>query len=172
MKRSARCLMLSLVTFFLIASVSAFGQDWDRDHDRGRFPRDGVCFYRGPHFTGDYFCARPGDSMDRLGEGFNDHIRSVQVFGRAAVIVFNDSDYRGASTRFGRDMDDLRFWGLVDHPRKNWADRISSVEVVYAGDRDDRDDGGYYRRGHDRDREHYRDDDNLLYFHLNLGGHD
>ena len=177
MNKTSRYWVVVLLAFLVFASLSAFGQEWrrGREWDQGRFPRDGVCFFRAPHFRGDYFCARPGDSFDRLEHGFNGHIRSIRVFGRAAVIVYAGRDYRGDRAWFDRDMDDLRDWPLPGEWRGDWGNRVYSFEVVSPRDRErfERDRDDYYHRDRDDYDRHRRDDDgNLLYFHLNLGGHD
>ena len=116
---SGRVWTLSLLAVAVVAlTVSpAFAQRWGRE----RFPDSGACFFRDVEFRGDYFCIRAGDDVGRMPEGMNDAISSVRVFGRAAVVVFRDVRFNGGSTRFDRDVRDLRDAG--------WNDRISSVQV-------------------------------------------
>ena len=134
-------------------------------------PNSGACFYVDYNFRGQSFCMNAGQEAEKLPPGFGDRIRSIRVFGRAQVIYFNDSLFRGASGSTNRDISDLRRYPLPDAPSKNWNVRISSVRVNgggfggdYSGDRDDRDrdrdrDGWYGDRDRDRDRDHDRDRD-------------
>ncbi len=126
-------------------------------------PRDGACFYVDFNFRGDSFCMSSGQDAPTVPSNFNDRIRSIRVFGRARVQFFNDSNFRGASGSTSRDVSDLRRLPLPDVPSKNWAVRISSLQVAGGGfggyGRDDRD--GWYGRDRDRDddRDRDRDDD-------------
>jgi hypothetical protein len=133
-------------------------------------PNSGACFYVDYNFRGQSFCMNAGQEAEKLPPGFGDRIRSIRVFGRAQVIYFNDSLFRGASGSTTRDINDLRQYPLPDVSGKNWNVRISSVRVNgggfgggYPGDRDgddrDRDRHGWYGdRDRDRDRDHDRDD--------------
>jgi len=147
---------LVLVTVALPASAQSWG--------RSEYPRDGACFYRDYNFRGDYFCVRAGERMASLPPGFGDRIRSIRVFGDAAVRVFNDDGFRGVHTLFrgdeARNLHDIR---VPDNPSKNWSDRISSI-AVFRHDRDEWHDYDWrdaHRRDLDwdeeRDREWHRD---------------
>jgi hypothetical protein len=129
-------------------------------------PRDGACFFADYNFRGESFCLSAGQNAASIPSGLNDRIRSIQVFGRAQVQFFNDSNFRGASGSTSRDINDLRRLQLPEHRDKTWNVRISSVQISgsgygggYRGDRDDRD-GWYGGRDHDRDHDpdHDRDD--------------
>jgi hypothetical protein len=122
-------LTLALLTMALPATAQSWG--------RGDRPRDGACFYRDYNFRGDYFCVKSGERLGSLPPGFNDRIRSIRVFGDAAVRVFNDENFRGVHTFFrgdaARNLHEIR---VPDNPSKNWADRISSI-AVFRSDRDE-----------------------------------
>ena len=72
-----------------------------------------------------------GESIERLAEGFDNRIYSVQVFGRAEVIAFNYFGYTGVFTRIEGSFPDLRALPVSDNPEKNWARRISSIQVNF-----------------------------------------
>jgi hypothetical protein len=128
---------------------------------RGRMPRAGACFYRGPGFQGDYFCLAPGESYDSLPVGFNDAISSIRIIGGADVVAFNDPAFGGIRIHARTDIPDLGRWRTQDNPYKNWNNRISSIQVLGQGwgqgrwdpERDrDRD----WDRDRDRDDRHER----------------
>lgn len=100
-----------------LTSVPLEAQRWGRP----RPPRAGACFYQNANFGGDYFCVQVDDAYDLMPEGLNDRISSIRVFGDASVVVYRDPEFRGRSTRFTDDIDNLQF--------ENWNDAISSLEV-------------------------------------------
>ena len=67
---------------------------WDRSWNSRPDPRDGACFYSSAGFRGNRFCVRAGDQIPHLPSGYGDNISSIQIFGRAGVRFFNDSNYR------------------------------------------------------------------------------
>jgi hypothetical protein len=155
---------VAVLALCFVATSTAWAQ-WSKTP-----PRDGACFYVDFNFRGDYFCMNAGQNAPSVPSGFNDRIRSVRVFGRTRVQFFNDSNFRGINGSTSRDINDLRKWPLPDNPSKNWAVRISSVQLdggrgLGGGDRDDRDGGGRWYgdrdrdHGDDRDRDHDRDGD-------------
>lgn len=107
----------------LAVASTASAQRWGR----GREPRDGACFYENRNFGGDYFCVDAGADLPSIPDGMSDRISSLRVFGRAEVIIFRDYRFRGRSTRFDRNVRDLRDDG--------WNDVISSLEVRGRGGR-------------------------------------
>ncbi|MGA2989279.1 MAG: peptidase inhibitor family I36 protein [Candidatus Korobacteraceae bacterium] len=99
-------------------------------------PRAGACFYREPSFSGYFFCMRAGEQEPALPSGFNDKISSIRVFGGAGARVFNGANFAAPTAVFFSDVVDLRAVSLVEDPRRNWNDRISSIAVFFR--RDDR----------------------------------
>jgi hypothetical protein len=97
-------------------------------------PRDGVCFYREENFRGRNFCVEVGQAVDHLEQGFDNGIYSVQVFGRAEAIVFDYTGFGGVSTRIEGSIPTLRALPVPDNPSKNWAGRISAVQVNFRRD--------------------------------------
>lgn len=95
---------------------------------RGPQPNRGACFYRDRDFRGDYFCMRAGEEYSSL-PSMRDDISSVRVFGGARVQVFEDSDFRGSTARFGNDLSDLRSRQVRDDREHTWNNRISSIQV-------------------------------------------
>lgn len=105
------------IALAMAAAVPVEAQRWGRP----RPPRAGACFYQNANFGGDYFCVQVDDAYDVMPEGLNDRISSIRVFGDASVVVYRDPNFRGRSTRFSDDIDNLQF--------ENWNDAISSLEV-------------------------------------------
>jgi len=105
----------------LVAASDTSAQVWGRP----TVPQSGVCFYSDAGFRGDYFCARVGAVMNTVPYGTNDKISSIQVFGRAEVVVFRDINFRGASRVFDSSIADLR--------RAGFNDRVSSYRVGVTG---------------------------------------
>lgn len=129
MKRSFKVLAVSTFVVCLFAA-NAFAQ-WGRPNrgNQGGQPRDGACFYRESNFSGTSFCMNAGESMANLPSGFNDHVSSIRIFGRASVSVFENSNFSGPNERFARDMNDLSQIRKRDDPSRTWNDRISSIRV-------------------------------------------
>jgi hypothetical protein len=113
-----------------------WGNDWDGRWGRPRVPSSGACFYQNRDFGGDYFCAPAGASAPQVPRGTNDKISSIRLYGDAEVTVFQDSHFEGRSSRFERNMGDLR--------RAGWNDLISSFRIH--GRRGDRERGRSYDR--------------------------
>lgn len=124
--------MIGLLSLAGISSASAqlsgqlSGPSGAMRWGREPVPAAGVCFYDDVEHRGEYFCAKPGESFDRIPGGMSDRISSIRIFGRVEVIVFRDVRFRGPSARFSNDVRNLR--------REGWNDRVSSLRVV----RDDR----------------------------------
>src|SRR5262249_13906235 len=126
-----------LMTAVLVSATLAVGASGEgaQQWGYGPQPRSGVCFFKDTNFRGDYFCARPGESVRDMPDGMNDKITSIKIFGGAEVIVYQDSKFEGRSARYNRDIKDLK--------REGWNDLISSFRVrggSYSG-------GGGYRPG-------------------------
>lgn len=132
-------IVLALGALSLSVAVDASAQPrWGRE----RQPRIGACFYEDINFRGRYFCVQPGEDLRSMPAGLGDRISSIRLLSVSEVTVFRDSDMRGRSARFTRDVRDLR--------RGGWNDQISSIALPGRGDdRDRRDDRGRYG---DRDR--------------------
>lgn len=97
------------------------GQYGNNDRDN-RPSRDRVCVYEQANYGGRSQCWDVDEDVENLsGQGWNDRIRSVRVFGRARVELYRDSNYRGGRLRLDRDAPDL---GPM-----NWSDQISSFLV-------------------------------------------
>ncbi len=118
----------------LIAPASA-AQRWGN----GPPPDAGACFYQQPNYQGRYFCARTGDDMPTIPNGFNDRIRSIRVFGGGHVVLYSNNGFGGSERWIDYNVPDLR--------REGWDDRISSARLSW-GSRDSNRD----RRPEDRPR--------------------
>ena len=109
--------VVAMVLALLAAAAPADAQRWGRP----RTPRSGACFYQNANYGGDYFCVEGGDEYDVMPEGLNDRISSIRLFGDADVTVYRDPNFRGRSTRFNDDVDNLQ--------REGWNDTVSSLRV-------------------------------------------
>ena len=125
-----------IITCGVIAATApaALAQRWGHERE----PRAGACFYRDADFRGEYFCVESGRSVSEMPRGMNDQISSIRIYGPAEVFVYRDHRFSGRSSRFDRDIRNLR--------RENWNDLISSIEVRPLRG---------YGRERDRDRDRY-----------------
>lgn len=153
MKR--RGLFVLLLAVVVGATGLAFAQ-WGSSNQNA--PRDGACFYK-DSYGSESFCLSAGQSADRMPPGFNDQITSIRIFGRARVVVFENSNFGGPNETFDRSQSDLRNVRKRDDPSRVWSDRISSIRVEYADSRAD-DRWGRDDRGRDDDRWGRGRDDN------------
>jgi hypothetical protein len=113
---SAKSLLIaSSVVIALPSTLTA--QRWGS----GPVPRDGACFYQDARFRGEYFCIGAGDNLRAVPRDMNDRISSIRIFGRVEVTVFRDVRFEGDSTRFDRDVRNLR--------EEGWNDVVSSIRV-------------------------------------------
>ena len=126
----------SVVLALLFATVTASAQDpweyrdrprWDRSWNDRTSPRAGACFFTDSGYRGNRFCVRAGDRLPSLPGDFGDNISSVQVFGRARVMVYNDRDFRGGNTELRGSVDDLR--KIPFRGGHTWTNRISSIVI-------------------------------------------
>jgi len=100
---------------------------WDRSWNNRPDPRDGACFYSSAGFRGNRFCVRAGDQIPHLPSGYGDNISSIQIFGRASVQLFNDSNYRNGGVVLRNSVADLRNVPFRDG--HTWNNRVSSIIV-------------------------------------------
>lgn len=80
----------------------------------------GACFFSERNFRGSSFCVSVGDSYERMPRGWNDVVRSVQVFGRARVDLCSDNGFYGNCVTVRSDQS--RLPSGIDR-------RVSSVDV-------------------------------------------
>ncbi|KFC66954.1 SH3 type 3 domain protein [Devosia sp. LC5] len=80
----------------------------------------GACFYSERNMRGRSFCLDQGETMDSLPRGWNDAIRSVEVFGGARVDLCSDQFQYGACVTLRSDTPRLR--GQIDS-------QASSIDV-------------------------------------------
>jgi hypothetical protein len=117
--------MFNRTTFALLASGTllaapvAAAQRWGYE----QVPDAGACFYQEPNYRGPYFCARAGEDMPIIPNGFNDRIRSIRVFGGGQVIVYSAGRFGGSERWIDYSVPDLRYEG--------WDDRISSARLSW-----------------------------------------
>jgi hypothetical protein len=120
-----RFILWTAAVFLLVGvmpSLSAAGQGRDRDGDR-------VCFYQDIHFNGWEQCYYPGDEVIDLRDRKN-AISSIRVFGRARVIIYDESQFRGPSLEINSDVADLDLRNMSGS--RSWNDRIDSIRIAAA----------------------------------------
>ena len=108
-------------------------------------PRDGICVYDRPNYEGRSECWNQGRNMSDLAKqgNWSGQISSIRLFGRAVVVVYQDTGYRGESLTVDRDIPDLAAIDRRDRGNGNgngrdrenersfgnWDRQISSVKV-------------------------------------------
>lgn len=134
--RVNQVIRISLVFGLLCAAVVASAQEpwiyrdnprWERSWNDRPFPQVGACFFTDAGFRGNRFCVRRGDRLPALPGDFGDNISSIQLFGNARVVIFNDRGFQGGKQEIRRGVADLR-----NEPFRGghtWNNRISSVIV-------------------------------------------
>jgi len=91
--------------------------------DRGG---DRVCLYKDIYYQGQEQCYSPGDNIATL-QSFSGRTSSIRIYGRAVVMVWDETNFRGHTTMFTESMPDL---GQVRLESKSWSDRITSLRVA------------------------------------------
>lgn len=84
------------------------------------YQQAGACFFSERNFRGSSFCVSVGDSYSRMPRGWNDVVRSVQVYGRARVDLCSDNGFYGNCVTVRSDQS--RLPSGIDR-------RVSSVDV-------------------------------------------
>jgi hypothetical protein len=87
---------------------------------------DRVCLYQDIHYEGWAECYRPGDQVATM-RNHNDNVSSIRIYGRATIIVYDSTNFRGQAAEFASDVPDLGLRSLVGS--RSWSDKIESFEV-------------------------------------------
>jgi hypothetical protein len=87
---------------------------------------DRVCLYQDIHYEGWAECYRPGDQVPTLRD-HNNNVSSIRIYGRATIIIYDETNFRGQSAEFVSDVPDLGLRSLVGS--RSWSDKIESFEV-------------------------------------------
>jgi len=114
---------LALALLFGIALAPQSNAALQFGRDRGG---DRACFYKDIYYQGQEQCYSPGDNIATL-QSFNGRTSSIRIYGRAVVMVWDDTNFRGHTTVFSESAPDL---GQVRLESKSWSDRISSIRVA------------------------------------------
>ena len=93
---------------------------------------DRVCLYQDVHYEGWAECYRPGDQVPTMRD-HNNNVSSIRIFGRATIIVYDNTNFRGQSAEFASDVPDLGLRSFVGS--RSWSDKIESFEVGSLNDR-------------------------------------
>jgi hypothetical protein len=89
--------------------------NWERRNE----PRNGACFYTDSNYRGRSFCLDGNERQSYVGDGFNDKISSIRVFGRTRVTVYEHENFHGARRVYSNDVSGLG----------KFNDKISSIEI-------------------------------------------
>jgi hypothetical protein len=92
----------------------------------GRGGGDRVCLYKDIYYQGQEQCYSPGDNIATL-QSFSGRTSSIRISGRAVVMVWDETNFRGHTTMFTESAPDL---GQVRLESKSWSDRITSIRVA------------------------------------------
>ena len=147
-----RTMFALLASGTLLAAPVAGAQRWGY----GQVPDAVACFYQEPNYRGRYFCARAGEDMPFIPNGFNDRIRSIRVFGGGQVIVYSGDRFGGSERWIDYNVPDLWYEGWDDRissARLSWGSYASRYDRTYEGP--PRGPSGYYE-GQRRDDSRYR----------------
>jgi len=88
----------------------------------------GVCVYERPKFEGRYQCwGSSTDISDLSLANWKEKISSIRVFGRARVVGYTGTDFRGDQIVIDHDVPDLS--DLPMRTSGNWNHEIESLEV-------------------------------------------
>src|SRR4051812_15054535 len=60
---------------------------------------DRVCLYQDTHYEGWAECYRPGDQVPTMRD-HNNNVSSIRIYGRAAIVVYDGTNFRGQSAEF------------------------------------------------------------------------
>jgi hypothetical protein len=93
----------------------------------GRDNRDRVCFYQDIHFRGWEQCYHAGDEVSDLG-GQKNAISSIRIYGRARLVVYDETEFRGNTVEFNSDVPDLGLRNMSGS--RSWSDRIESFRIA------------------------------------------
>jgi len=91
-----------------------------------------VCLYQDIHYEGWAECYRPGDQVSSMRD-HNNKVSSIRIYGRATVVVYDSTDFRGQSVEFTSDVPDLALRSFTGS--RSWNDKIESFEIAYVNDR-------------------------------------
>ena len=93
----------------------------------GRDNRDRVCFYQDIHFRGWEQCYQAGDEVTDLRQ-LRNAISSIRISGRARLVVYDETEFRGNSVEFNSDVPDLGLRNMSGS--RSWSDRIESFRIA------------------------------------------
>ena len=109
---------------------------WPGGTGRGEMRGPRVELYADANYRGSRLVLAPGDRVTNLADvGFedgneaNDRISSIRVFDGAALVVYYDADFRGASLTVNESIPNLAFRN-EGVGRRSWNDVISSIAVT------------------------------------------
>jgi hypothetical protein len=114
----------------LLGVVGASGAEAQIGRNDRRDAADRVCVYQNANFQGWEECYVAGEAVENLYTHGNS-ISSIRIYGRAAVSIYENRDFKGSTAQVTSDIRDLSqfnaggaFGGLG-----NWNDRIESIRV-------------------------------------------
>jgi hypothetical protein len=119
MKRLS-ALAIALLFGIALAPQSDAAPQFGRDRGGDR-----VCFYKDIYYQGQEQCYSAGDNIATL-QSFSGRASSIRIYGRAVVMVWDETNFRGHTAMFTESVPDL---GQVRLESKSWSDRISSLRV-------------------------------------------
>jgi hypothetical protein len=113
-----------LVSFGLVPQVSGAPQVGGRERQENN--RDRVCVYQDIQYRGWEQCYNAGDEIGNF-ERRNNAISSIRIFGRARVMVYENTEFRGRSAEFDTSVPDLGLRNMAGS--RSWSDHIQSMRI-------------------------------------------
>jgi len=114
-------LSVSLGSSALLTGAPQFGIGQQRGQNRDR-----VCVYQDIQYNGWEQCYNMGDEIATF-QRRNNAISSIRVYGRARVVIFEETEFRGRSAEFTQDVPDLGLRSMAGS--RSWSDHIQSMRV-------------------------------------------
>jgi hypothetical protein len=133
-------LLFSVALVPQLAAAPQFGTSRERVNQG----RDRVCLYKDAHYQGWEQCYAAGDEVNSLGDR-KAAASSLRIFGRARLLAYDDTSFKGRMAEFTSDVPDLALRAASGG--HTWNDRISSIRVA-----SDYYDAPVSNGGRDRDR--------------------
>jgi len=115
-KHSTLILGLILILGLAIPGAAQFSRSNNADR---------VCVYRDNNYNGREQCYYPGDEISDIRGA---EISSIRIDGRAAVVVYEDRDFRGSTMEFRSNTPDLAQVSMSGS--RAWNDRVGSLRII------------------------------------------
>ena len=131
--KSLTALLLSLAALLLAARADDHRDYDDHNHGPGR-----VILFQHANYEGGALVVYPGDELETFsgktfdnGAKLNDGVSSIRIEGRAEILLYSDSNFRGDALRLTESVGDLSRRSVSGSAGATWNDRISSMKMAH-----------------------------------------